>query len=192
MFRFLALLAVTLMAQTPVHAGVEKRAEPAESRQKIIDQIKTEFDQVRDRLNADDPGAEVRAGQDRILKGLDELLKQKDPSQSKNPPPSSSAPPPGSSEPKPQPAASEPMPMTQAKPQPAATQAKTGEVKKAAPPNTPDEVRKATKSGRWGEMPPRHGAAIDAVGRARFVPSYQEILREYYRNLAQSSRNAND
>jgi hypothetical protein len=219
MFRSLAALAVTLTALStvqanlvvpPLHAGAGKKADPAgsaKSTQKVIDQIKTDLDKVHDRLSADDPGAETREGQMRILKGLDDLLKQKDPNRPKNPPSSSSPPPMGSREPKsppmgnepkpqPKPATNEPTPKpmpAQAKERPAGTQSKPVAGSNTTPPNIPNDVRKEpTIDGPWPTLPARHRALMDAVGRDRCIPNYQEILIEYYRNLAQSSRGTND
>jgi hypothetical protein len=201
----------------PLTMGADKKAAPsgpAESRQQIIDRVKADLEKVQDRLSAADAGAETRAGQDRILKGLDDLLKQKDPNPSKSPPPpSSSSPPKGSSDPMPAgnpmptpastkqtPAEAQPKPADSPMPTPAPAkqplaegQPKPSGGAKAALPNTPDAVRKeSTIDGPWHPMPPRHRIVMDSVGRDRFVPNYQEILREYYRNLAQDNRGNND
>jgi hypothetical protein len=40
----------------------------------------------------------------------------------------------------------------------------------------------------WGESPWRLNQRIDAASQGRFPPRYEELLREYYRALAESDR----
>ena len=42
--------------------------------------------------------------------------------------------------------------------------------------------------GRWGDYRLRPPEMIDAVGRDRFMPRYEELLRDYYRAIAESDR----
>ena len=207
-----ALVAALLVLSTakanisvlPLHAGAVKKADPtapAQSPQKIIDQLKADYDKVLDRLNADDPGDETRRNQQRILEGIDELLRRKDPDPSKNSSANSPPNPKGNREPSPKQPVGNPKetaaPVEQkqpARPEPkpvAKTQPAVG--KEGNPPNTPEDLRKEMKTdGFWPSLPPRHRADMEAFGRERFIPAYQELLREYYRNLAQGSRSKDE
>src|SRR5438309_1122492 len=97
----LVAIAVLSSAQAslPFQAGGDKKPTtpaPAEPRQKIIEQIDADFAKTQERLNQNDPGAQTRLSQKRILEGIDKLLEQQNPDQ---PPPPSSALPPGSASP---------------------------------------------------------------------------------------------
>ena len=40
----------------------------------------------------------------------------------------------------------------------------------------------------WGHLPPSRRKEMDAFSRERFVPRYEEVLRQYYRSIAENSR----
>jgi hypothetical protein len=40
----------------------------------------------------------------------------------------------------------------------------------------------------WGELRPDHRRAMDSSAREQFMTRYEELLRAYYRNIAESSR----
>ncbi len=44
------------------------------------------------------------------------------------------------------------------------------------------ELRKA---GRWGELPKRIRDELDVHARERFMPRYEDLLRQYYRTIAE-------
>jgi hypothetical protein len=60
------------------------------------------------------------------------------------------------------------------------------------PPQVKDEpkqeMRQGLPSGAWPNLPNRHRQQIDAASGDRFVPRYEDLLREYYRALADGGR----
>jgi len=202
MSALIVLLGSAVMAReaAPFRAGSqpEKKITPQPiDRAKIVDEIKADLNDVVDQLNKNDPGAQTRAKQQRILKNLDRLLEPDDPppptsSNSNNPPkpmsppPDSPSPEPKSSTANPPPAAPKVIPQPQAE-KPAQVQAKSTNAESL--PRTPEEMQKAkSESGRWGEYPPRLRPEMDAYARGRFIRNYEELLREYYRSLAEGNR----
>lgn len=196
-------LLTTARGATPFQAGDAKKPEPsvpAPSKQKIIDDINADCVKVVDQLTKSDPGAATRAGQDRILENIDRLLKQQDPNPPKNSsqsPPSSPPPPknPSAKPPEANPSAANPMPQPKALPQQAKANADatpkkqpaSGEPKSQGP-NSLEEMKRETNDKKWPPLPPRMMQDIDAIGPARFIRNHEELLRAYYRRLAESSR----
>ena len=41
------------------------------------------------------------------------------------------------------------------------------------------------KDGPWGNLPPRLRQDMDAGPNGRFMPRYEDLLREYYKRLAE-------
>ena len=169
----------------PFHGGPV----PDESRQKLIDEIRGDYENVLDQLSKADPGTDTRAKQKRILDNLDALLKQRNPNQGAR---SSSPPnPKGSSKPMPL----EPTPSSTqgtADPKPVAVKPKpSGQEVDLS--NTPNGVRnKLTGDNHWPTLPPRDRMEMEAFGRERFIRNYEELLRAYYRNLAENRRRADE
>lgn len=207
-------LATCVAAAAPFRVGMQpetKKPAGAEDRRKIIDEIQTDLDRVLENLNRDDAGAETRKNQKRILAGIDRLLEQQDPeaanssaSQSPQPKPGANAPPTPKPAPKPSPNSSSPVkPVTKQTAAP-----KPGEPKRPAPPaplseSKPERENSLSAStlekmraeqqlpqGWSPELPMRHRQTLDAFARERFPPGYEELLRAYYRSLAQSGRDS--
>ena len=157
---------------------------PADARKKLIAEIDADSEEALERLNQTDPGVATRARMQRVADNIAELLKQQDPSASQSPPPPR---PTGSADKKPAPAqANEPKPQ----PAPSAVkpQQSVDSSKNARSANGIDEMKRHLKNGEWPKMPPRFRQEMDTVGRDRFIRNYEEMLRAYYRNIADSSR----
>ena len=177
----------------PVHgnnsadqAGSGQKADqpaPADARKKIIAAIDADSAEAFERLHQNDPGAATRARMKRVADNIAELLKQQDPSPKS---PSSQSPPPprpmDSDTPKPSasPAPSQPK---ETRTQPSVDSSKRG---KSA--NGIEEMKQQMNNADWGKMPPRLRQEMEAIGRDRFIRNYEEMLRAYYRNIADSSR----
>ncbi|MSQ93281.1 MAG: hypothetical protein EXR98_01850 [Gemmataceae bacterium] len=184
MFRTLTLIAaIGLFVVAPARTATPFRAggspdskKPApDTPQKIIEELRLNFDRVGSDFEKQQPGAETRKAQQRILDGIDKLLEQDEPEPNK-----SKTPPSAKNPPKPM----EPIANPTPKPKNVADLAKsTGKT-----PSTPEDMRLLqSDSGFWPNLPPRHRDQIDAHLRERFIRNYNEILREYYRALAESS-----
>lgn len=190
--------------------GKKGAGEPA-NRAKIIDEIRTDLDSAVDKLNRQDPSRQTRAVQDRILENLKKLIEPDDdspppPSNSSNPPPKPMNPPPSSQDPppesKPQPQNNEPpapnsKPESKPQPQNMQSQAKPKAAstnpseRLSPPPRSLEDPKKQNRNedGVWHpDMPWRHRKAMDATSSERFVRRYEEVLREYYRALAENTK----
>jgi hypothetical protein len=195
-----SIAAVLLMSAVLASARAETAQQPepgkkAESRAKIVEQIQADYESVLGRLKKDDPGAVTRSQQQRILDGLDKLIEQQDPEKNggaSNPPP----PPMGNSgeKPKPQPmptgSSQAPKQQPDKQPAPSASTPKQKQVGQQAPPANPAGVRKP-RDGADGwqvQLPPRHRTEIDSIPRDRLIRNYEEMLRAYYRNLADTNK----
>jgi hypothetical protein len=174
-----------------------KKAAP-EDRAKVIERLRVEYGSVLERLNKNDPGTDTQGTQRHIAELLKKLLENDDPSPPSPPPPSpQSSPPKPPSDPPPAPKAPPMNPPQDAsnvpQPKPAAKQATTCEPRQDASGRVETslaEMKKQwEKDGRWPlQLPLRHLENIDVSGGGRFMPRYQELLREYYRTLAESNR----
>ena len=170
----------------------------AESRQKIVAELRSEYEKLQDQLSKADAGADTRKLQKRIIELLTELLKQEDPdprnspSGAANPPPPMNPEPPKS--PPPAPMAQKPAPKqtpTAGEPQP--LKKPTGNTTTSSPTDRPanslEKLLKEQKaSERWGELPDRHRVQMEAHRREEFMHRYEELLRAYYRNIAEGAR----
>ena len=47
-------------------------------------------------------------------------------------------------------------------------------------------------SGQWGHLPENRRKEMDAFSKERFMPRYEELLRAYYRNIAEGARRKDD
>ncbi len=189
---FALLTSAHVSSAVPCQAGASKKSDqaaPADSRQKIVEEINADCAKVVDHLSKSDPGAATRAGQDRILANIDRLLKQQDPSPPRNSsPPASSTPRRPMDEPDPKPGAD--TPKNQPKPAAPANPQKEPRVKATIGqgPSSIETLKAEMRSEDWAKMPPRMRQAMDGVARERFIRNYEELLRAYYRNIAESSR----
>jgi hypothetical protein len=173
------------------------RPSPADTRKKLIAEIDADAEHATGRLNERDAGAATRARQQRILDNIDELLKQQDPntkSGSQNsPPPKSNAgdaskPPPQGTEPKPNPSQAKGNETTPAKPMPGVDSNKSGpNAKGAEKPNLDKQP-----GGLWPSRRPGDRQEMEAFARERLIRNYEELLRAYHRNIAESSRKEAD
>ena len=197
-----SLAAATTLFAAPFTAGAQPGADKnAPDRGKIAADIRGDLANVVDQLNRQDPGKATRQRQQRILDNIDKLLRGDDdpppPPQGKSPPESSSPPPSRPANQDPSPSPRQPMENAQTStPRPApipavparATQPARSETPNNAP-RTLEELRKTSEDlGFWGERALRQRPEMDAYLRDRFHPRYAELLREYYRSLAESSR----
>jgi hypothetical protein len=199
MLRSIAALLLASAVLASARAETAQQPEPgqkAESRAKIVEQIQADYESVLGRLKKDDPGAVTRSQQQRILDGLDKLIEQQDPEPPRgasNPPP---PPPTGNSGekpmPQPMPSGSSQAPKQQPDKQPAPTASapKQKQIGQQAAPAAPAEVRKNREgSDGWRiTLPPRHRTEIDSIPRDRLIRNYEEMLRAYYRNLADTNK----
>jgi outer membrane biosynthesis protein TonB len=164
---------------------------------KIIEEIQGDYDRALKDLEKDNPSADARQAQQRIAEGIKKLLEQQDPpsQSSKN---SANAPKPQNSqakpapESKPQPSPSQPKPHATPspapKPQAKATPAPNSAERKSSSDNRPRTIDEAMKMGDWPSLPSRVRSEIDAIGRDPFMERYNDLLREYYRSLAENNR----
>lgn len=211
----LVIACPAFVAASPYRFGsgpdAKKNGPTPENRAKIIEEIRSDFNDAVDKLNQNDPGAQTRARQERILANLKKLLENDEPP----PPPSSSSnsnspnpmnPPSGSANPEPRPTGNQPMandksPSPSPKPQPKSTQDNPLEPKPMAtdsstrvqrepPPRTLEELQKTRPEMKdyWPDPRRRALPEMDAIMRQRFPRGYEELLREYYRSLAESAR----
>jgi hypothetical protein len=184
---FFFLLAASAPAReaAPFRAGggPDAKKSAPENPQRIIEEIRSHFDRVGSDFEKNQPGAETRKAQQRILDGIDKLLEQQDPEpkNSKAPPTSKNSPPSNEPAVKPKPALEKPK-ITPATPKSIADLPK--EIANTAK-TTESMAKSPTGSGYWPNLPPRHRDQIDALSRERFIRNYSEILREYYRALAE-------
>lgn len=160
MIRCMSAVSLLAFLAGSAWAGQEK---PAGTKSDVIKELERSFEEARTGLQKD-AGAKTRAAHRRIIAGLDELLKSDEPAQ----PPVPSKSPPPANKPLPPPA---PKSAPESSPLP---QAGLG---------TPGEGR--LKDGPWDIRRQRQQEALDAVGRDRLVPRYEELLRAYYRSLAE-------
>lgn len=173
--------------------GVKKPSAAPDDRKKLVEDVKADLSKAVGELQRDNPGAEARAAQKRILDNIDKLLEADD-----DPPPSANdaqppmTPPPN---PKPEPKAAAPMPdgaNPDSRPvQPKQiTQPEGNKGPRDGNPGTAAEMLNelAKKGGQWGHRPPGLPPEMDAHLRQRFPPRYEDLLREYYRSVAESQR----
>lgn len=187
----LAAVSSAARATAPFRAGsqpdAKKSSPPQEDRGKIIADVKADLSDVVEHLNKNDAGERTRAKQKRIIDNLTKLLDQEDdspdsPNRSPGDSPKPMNPPSDSQSRRPKPAANSPEPKRPA-------EIAGNKEEHAAPATSVNELPKArSPMGRWGEYPPRLRPEMDAFARERFVRRYEDLLREYYRSLAESGR----
>jgi hypothetical protein len=174
MIRICACLAILTLVTGLSQAGQDR---PAPKKADVVKELERDFDEARARLQKDDPGDKTRAAHRRIIAGLDELLKQEADNSSASPPANPSAPNEGK-----QPSENQqPMPLPKAQPRP---QEKSTPELRGAPESKTGERPNIGPDGPWHPVRQRQQEALDAVGRERFPPRYEELLRAYYRSLA--------
>jgi hypothetical protein len=210
MLRVLLVASVAMLATSaaagegaPFRAGVQpdgkKSAAPLDRKQ-LVEKIHRDLTRASDKLGEKDAGA-ATALQKQILANIKKLLENDDP-----PPPSSDNPPPNGSPPSGSPPSDSPKPKSklndpstpELKPQPTERPQPRPEENvaqrpketpgNAVPQNLPDPREQMKLGGSWPTMRSQQRAEIDAYGSSRFVRGYEELLREYYRSIAESSR----
>jgi hypothetical protein len=185
--------------------GAGKKDDPAtrvESKEKIVADIQADYEKVLERLNKNDPGLQTRENQKRILENIDKLLQQRPPQGSAKSNPVDTSPlrsiNPGAKEPNPmpqiparqaEPKEQPPAPIAQQNDTPSATKPKV-EVRPgpgSEKPRTFEEMKQEAINDPW-TLPPRLRQEMDVFARERFIRNYEEMLRAYYRNIAESGR----
>jgi hypothetical protein len=145
----------------------------------IMDRLHKNLEASEDRLGKKDPGATTREIQEQIIKDLDALLKQK---QDQGSSPNNSGKRVGRENPQREKkptakAASDPSTRPDAK-------ALAGVRDKH---QTPE---KAVHDGDWWgpSLPKIKRLEMDVYSKERFLPRYEELLRQYYRTIAEQGR----
>jgi hypothetical protein len=167
MIRTLATLAALLLVTGFSHATQDR---PAPKKADVVKELQRDFDEARAGLQKDDAGVKTRAAHRRIIEGIEELLKQEDDKPPQEPAPKERQQPKENTQPMPR-----AKPLAEPKSMPELTPAPGGQgpERPGFGPNGPWETRR-----KWQQP------ALDAVGRERFPPRYEELLRAYYRSLA--------
>src|SRR5262245_50375827 len=162
---------------------VSAKETPQEETQQIIKRLRSNLSATADRLDQKkDPGDETRRLQEKIIEDLDRLLRRQDPAgQSEN----------GS-------------PKRQEKTDAATRRESSGrddfertnrtEVGKAARDLEPGKKHDAPELKRnpWPTLPKRKQQEMDVYSRDRFPQKYEELLREYYRTIAEQDQRRED
>jgi hypothetical protein len=184
-------------------AGVRAPMPSGEKPEEIIKRLNGNFEKSEERLGAKDPREETQKVQDRIIQDLDELLKQQqdnqggggsgasskstdkgqkgnqganrgDSSQNKNK---------GGQNAK-----------NDARPkQDGDGKGKDGQGGGEGGTNKKNEPKKNTvadllRRGHWGDHPPKKRMELEIYGKERFLPKYEDLLRQYYRTISESDR----
>lgn len=165
---------LALAAALAVAGFAEAVQEPAGPKKTdLIEQLERDFTEARARLQKDDAGAKTQGAHRRIIEGIDRLLEDDAPEKA----PPSAAP---STTPRPK----STQPMTEPKPAPQATPGAPMPEQKAGPQAKPAAPAPSAEFGPWHPKRNGHAEVVDAAGRERFPPRYEELLRAYYRALA--------
>ena len=142
------------------------RNPPKEKPVEILKRILTGMESAEARLKKHDPGDQTRKIQRDVVKDLDDLIKRQDEKDVDLGTDGSGDGP------------------DRARSRTAQRQAKGGEDGAVAKQNSMGE----SQLGRWGELPLRRRLEMDAHSRERLMPRYEDILRRYYRSIAEQSR----
>jgi hypothetical protein len=191
--------------------GQEERDGPREKPEEIVARIKKNLAESEERLEKKDPGKDTRNIQDKIVKDLDELIKQQKDQQNQSGSSSGSASKSGKSgkgssgqnnsgkntggkntggKNSGASAGKEKKPSTDKQ---AGNKGKGQDPKKTAGgskgqqgkgKNTIADLYKDI----WGHLPLSRRQEMDAYSRERFMPRYEDLLREYYRTIAEQNR----
>ena len=177
-FLLAALLSMNIgaTAHESLSFGTGKKAEPSD-RAKIVERLRGRYQDVLDQLNQKNPGADTLAKQKEIADLLKQLLEQDDPPASNPSPPA--------------PKATNPPPSGEAQPMPKPT-SNTSATEQSA--RSLNELKKQLEAdGHWPvNLPPHHRKSLDSSAHGRFMPRYEELLRAYYRTIAESSDRKDD
>lgn len=154
-----------------------------EPRERIIRRLHGEFEDALSNLEKQNTGKATRALQQKILEDLDRLIDP--PNNTNSPPPATQPDNPGA------PKAPKTGEGAKMKAGPGAKSQEPGAAlttKKSAG-NPTDTEQKNTPgnldNGEWGRRPPRVQQALDAYSSDRFMRRYEELLRQYYRGIAE-------
>jgi hypothetical protein len=174
----------------------KKTLAPGDQRQ-IVAKLRLKYQQVVADLDQQKTGATTRTAQQDIADLIDELLNQEsDPPPSGNPPesdpPPSNPPPAGAKNNPPPPKSPDPAPNRPKQNAPAPNvplESKQTQSERDRPPMNLDQIRQEKHSGHWPDnLPSRARTDINRYGQDRFMPRYEELLRAYYRNIAEARR----
>jgi hypothetical protein len=160
-------------------AGVPERPED------IVRRLHSEFEGTLDKLEKRDAGAATRDLQKKIVEDLEKLINQRDNKSGK-------------------PAAGQDDAQKTKPSDPQASQKNSDSLGKApasdtAPPGKPNQLQNAPKAlgpaagknapkqslGRWGDLQKWEQPQADVYGGQRYMPKYEELLRQYYRVIAE-------
>jgi hypothetical protein len=160
---------------------------PPEQREQIIRRLHGEFEGALSNLEKQNTGTTTRALQQKILEDLDRLI---DPPNTKdNPPPAKQ---PNNPEAPKSPNTGQGVKKNagpSAKDQEASAAPSTNE--KAAGKPTDAELKNTPgkrPDGFWGERRWQERQALDAYSSDRFMRRYEELLRQYYRGIAEEKQ----
>jgi hypothetical protein len=170
--------------------GGTKKAD-ADDRGHIVERLRGKYQDVLDRLNKNEPGADTLAMQKEIAELLQRLLEQDEPPSAQAPPPVAKDAPKHRSDPASNPA-QKPAPQSAEK---AATQRPNvqGLANEPSAKSLGEMKKQLQAEGNWPlKLPPRHRDYIEVSGGGRFMPRYEELLRAYYRRIAESHRGTRD
>lgn len=155
--------------------GVYSQGRPAndlpgrQTRDEIIKRLNENFEKSEGNLAKTDPREETQKVQELIIKDLDELIKQRN-----NPPPGA-APRGEGKDPKETPAKRSRQ-----------DESRTNKRIDSDAPKKPTSADRQT--GFWGEPRKMRLQEIEIYGKQRFLPKYEELLRQYYRTISESDR----
>jgi hypothetical protein len=164
--RFTALLSGPgIQADEPAARSQPGKAED------VVRRLRRELEGARAGLEQSDAGPETRALQKKILDDLDRLIdRQRDPS--------------GDGQPKAADQRSRPEPKANDVPPKPRTADSETDVPLRFRPNGQGTVQSKAgqlNDGEWSRLPYRQRQALDQYAGDRFMPAYEELLRQYYR-----------
>jgi hypothetical protein len=188
---------------------------PDDKTRELLARVARNMESSEDRLKNRDPGEKTRAIQDQIIKDLDELIRKAQEEKDQESKSQQSA---GSSQGDPSKTSQDRRSkrnssQQQAKPKPGAkkqdSQASQGQPAGGQGKSNKEKQSKGGSSMAggggnssaqkkntiadlfrdvWGHLPEQKRQEMDAYSRERFMPRYDELLRQYYRTLAEQSR----
>jgi len=156
-------------------AGVYSQGRPdndlpgRRTRDEIVKRLNENFEKSESSLAKTDPREETQKVQELIIKDLDELIKQR------NNPPSGAA------------------PRADGKKNKQSLATRSGQDESRANKRIDSDAPKKPTSadrqtGFWGQPRKMRLQDIEIYGKQRFLPKYEELLRQYYRTISESDR----
>jgi hypothetical protein len=177
-------------AREALSFGGTKKAD-ADDRGHIVERLRGKYQDVLDRLNKNEPGADTLAMQKEIAELLQRLLEQDEPPSAQAPPSAAKDAPKHRADPAANPA-QKPAPQS-AKKAAAQRQNVQGLANEPSAKSLGEMKKQLQAEGNWPlKLPPRHRDDFEVSGGGRFMPRYEELLRAYYRRIAESHRDTHD